>query len=93
MDEDVILITFQYRLGVLGFLSSEDGVIKGNMGMKDQIMALKWIQKYIKYFNGDPKRVLIFGNSSGGTAINQLMASPMGNGIKTHESLTFDLIL
>ncbi|XP_065209315.1 juvenile hormone esterase-like isoform X1 [Planococcus citri] len=47
MDEDVVLITFHYRLGVLGFLSTEDEVIPGNYGLKDSIAVLQWVQNYI----------------------------------------------
>jgi len=45
-----------------GFLSRGDNVIPGNLGLKDQIVALKWVQKNIQYFGGDNKRVTIFGN-------------------------------
>jgi len=58
MDENVVLVTLNYRLGPFGFLSTQDNVIKGNMGLKDQIMALKWIQENIVKFGGDPNRFL-----------------------------------
>lgn len=53
LDNDVILVTFNYRLGVLGFLSNNDTVIPGNNGLKDQSMALKWVHENIEYFGGD----------------------------------------
>lgn len=53
-DHSVILVTIQYRLGALGFLSTgADGTVRGNMGLKDQVQALKWIKENIKYFGGD----------------------------------------
>lgn len=50
------------------------------MGLKDQNMALKWVQKFIKYFNGDPKRVVLFGESAGGASVHYHMMSPMSQG-------------
>jgi acetylcholinesterase len=49
--------------------------IAGNMGMLDMVMALKWVQKYIKYFGGDPDNVTIFGESAGSAAIGHLLVS------------------
>lgn len=56
LDKDIILITANYRLGALGFLSTEDANCPGNFGLKDQVMVLKWIRDNIKQFGGDPKR-------------------------------------
>ncbi|KAH0821913.1 hypothetical protein GEV33_000878 [Tenebrio molitor] len=50
MDRDVVFVTFNYRLGILGFLSTEDDVVPGNNGLKDQVMALNWIQNHIANF-------------------------------------------
>lgn len=61
MDEDVIIVTFNYRLGAFGFLSTGDGVIPGNYGMKDMVAVLKWVQQNIKQFGGDPNKVTVFG--------------------------------
>jgi len=81
MDKDVILITINYRLGILGFLSTEDDVIPGNYGIKDQVAALRWVQENIVYFNGDPNRVTIFGGSAGGASTGFHMLSPMSKGL------------
>lgn len=56
LDHDVVLVTPNYRLGPLGFLSTEDENCPGNFGLKDQVMALKWIRENIEHFNGDPQR-------------------------------------
>ncbi|ODN01050.1 Fatty acyl-CoA hydrolase precursor, medium chain [Orchesella cincta] len=77
MDEDIVLITFQFRLGILGFLNTGDREATGNMALKDQVMALKFIQNYISYFGGNPNSVTIFGNSGGGMCVGFLMISPM----------------
>lgn len=50
VDEDIILVTVNYRLGVLGFLSTGDEIISGNNGLKDQVTALKWIKQNIQVF-------------------------------------------
>lgn len=56
LDKDVILVTANYRLGALGFLSTGDENCPGNFGLKDQVMILKWIRDNIKQFGGDPQR-------------------------------------
>lgn len=62
MDNDVIIVTINYRLAALGFLSTgSDGVIRGNQALKDQSIALRWVQKNIKAFGGDPDKVTVFG--------------------------------
>ncbi|CAH1244324.1 NLGN4X [Branchiostoma lanceolatum] len=72
----VIVVTFNYRLGVFGFLSTGDGSAMGNAGLWDQVRALEWIQKYIMYFGGNPNNVVIFGSGSGAACVNLLMMSP-----------------
>ncbi|XP_068224772.1 venom carboxylesterase-6-like [Palaemon carinicauda] len=68
MTEDVLVVTFQYRLGTLGFLSTEDSVLPGNLGLKDQTLALRWVKDNIQVFGGDPLRVTIFGTNAGGVS-------------------------
>jgi cholinesterase len=65
LQKDVIVVTINYRLGAIGFLSLKDPNLNvpGNAGLKDQNMALKWVQKNIENFGGDPKRVTLFGES------------------------------
>lgn len=65
MEHDVILVTINYRLSVFGFVSLGTDPYSGNMGMKDQQMALKWIHSNIGYFGGDRQRITVFGQSAG----------------------------
>lgn len=52
LDEDVILVTINYRLGPFGFLSLDTAEYSGNMGLKDQLLALKWVNENIEHFGG-----------------------------------------
>ncbi|KAK9746896.1 Carboxylesterase family [Popillia japonica] len=81
MDEDVILVTMNYRVGALGFLSTEDDVVPGNNGMKDQVMSLKWIQNNIRYFGGNSNSVTITGMSAGGASVHLHYFSPLSKGL------------
>ncbi|XP_017773438.1 PREDICTED: esterase E4-like [Nicrophorus vespilloides] len=81
MIEDVVLVTFDYRLGALGFLHLEGSDIVENNGVKDQVFALKWVQRNIHKFGGNKDSVTIFGESAGGVAVNLHMVSPMSKGL------------
>jgi hypothetical protein len=65
---------------VKGFLSTDDSEVPGNNGMKDQVMALRWVQQNIAQFGGDPGNVTIFGESAGGASVHYHMLSPMSKG-------------
>ncbi|KAI4493117.1 hypothetical protein M0802_009667 [Mischocyttarus mexicanus] len=78
---DIILITINFRLGCLGFLNLEDEVASGNQGMKDIVMALRWVRDNIAVFGGDSKNVTIFGASSGAAMVHYLTMSPMADGL------------
>lgn len=69
MDQNIVLITFNYRLGVLGFLSTEDQYSIGNFGLYDQILALKWIKSNAVFFGGNPNEVTLFGQGAGASSI------------------------
>jgi para-nitrobenzyl esterase len=83
----VIVVTINYRVGLLGFLahpelSRESGHdSSGNYGLLDQIAALAWIKRNVASFGGDPGRVTIWGQSAGSMAVNLLMASPLARGL------------
>lgn len=84
--QGVVLVSVAYRLGVFGFLAHpqlgrESGKGSGAYGLQDQIAALKWVQQNIRQFGGDPTRVTIFGESSGGGSVSLLAASPAARGL------------
>lgn len=65
IEKHMILVTINYRLGIFGFLSLNSRDYSGNMGLKDQRIALKWIYENIDYFNGDKNKITVFGQSVG----------------------------
>lgn len=83
----VVLVTINYRVGPLGFLAHPELSAEsphrasGNYGLLDQIAGLKWVQRNIAAFGGDPDRVTIFGESAGGIAVSMLCASPEARGL------------
>ncbi|XP_025161125.1 venom carboxylesterase-6 [Harpegnathos saltator] len=81
MDYDVIFVTINYRLGPFGFLSTEDEVVPGNMGLKDQSMALQWVSDNIEWFGGDPQKLTLVGMSAGGASVHYHYLSPMSAGL------------
>ncbi|CAB3383498.1 Hypothetical predicted protein [Cloeon dipterum] len=81
MDHDVVLVVPHYRLGPLGFLSLHTDEIPGNAGMLDQVEALRWVQKYISYFGGNPNQVTLMGESAGAVSTSLLNLSPLSTGL------------
>ncbi|XP_018568324.1 acetylcholinesterase isoform X2 [Anoplophora glabripennis] len=81
VEHNIVVVTMNYRLAVLGFLTTEDGVIPGNLGMKDQHFALKWVKKNIHLFGGDPEKITISGESSGAAAVGLHIISPKNKGL------------
>ena len=81
IEDDVLVVTVNFRLGALGFLNTGDKNAFGNAGMKDQVMALKWVKDNIHFFGGCPNRVTIFGQSSGAASAEYHMLSPMSEGL------------
>lgn len=80
MDRDILLVTTNYRLGAFGFLATGTSDAVGNAGLKDQVLALKWVKKNIIKFGGDPDRITIAGYSAGAQSVAALVVSPMSRG-------------
>lgn len=82
---DVIVVTVNYRLGALGFLDLSGAVpgagFDGNLALKDVLLALRWVQRNISAFGGDPARVTVFGESAGGGLVTTLLATPSARGL------------
>ena len=83
--KDVVVVSVNHRLNILGFLdlSTVSGKYKysGNVGMLDVVQALKWVQKNIRQFGGDPDNVTIFGESGGGGKVGTLLCMPVAKGL------------
>ncbi|VEN33919.1 unnamed protein product [Callosobruchus maculatus] len=81
MDRPIVYVNFNYRVGPLGFLSTEDNVLPGNLGLKDQQMALKWIKENIHHFGGNPDSITIMGTSAGGASVELHYVMPKSTGL------------
>jgi len=81
LEQDVVLVTFNYRLGPLGFLSTGDKAAPGNQGLLDQLLALRWVKNNIQRFGGDPGKVTIFGEDAGAASVTILAMSPLATGL------------
>ncbi|CAL8069287.1 unnamed protein product [Orchesella dallaii] len=81
MNRDVVLVSFNYRLGVLGFFTLNNEDTPGNAAMYDIVNALEWTRDYIRYFGGDPNKITIAGQSSGAVAVTHLLVSPLSRGL------------
>lgn len=83
----ILLVTAGYRLGVFGFFAHDDlaaqapGMPQGNVGLEDQLAALRWVRRNIASFGGDPDRITVAGQSAGGMSVQCHMASPMAKGL------------
>ena len=83
---DVVVVTINYRLGALGFLSlggtgGQEYASSGNLGLLDQVASLEWVRDNIAAFGGDPDNVTIFGESAGGMSVCTLMGTPAAKGL------------
>jgi len=83
---EVVVVSLNYRLGALGYgdfseFATEDRPFDTNLGLRDQIAALRWVRVNIGAFGGDPQNVTIFGESAGGHAVLSLLAAPEAEGL------------
>ncbi|XP_013192657.1 esterase FE4 [Amyelois transitella] len=81
IEHEVVVVSFNYRLEVLGFLCLGIKEAPGNVGLKDQVEALKWVKRNIKAFGGDPDNITIFGESAGSASVMYHIVSPMSKGL------------
>ncbi|KAH3811379.1 acetylcholinesterase-like isoform X1 [Dreissena polymorpha] len=79
-ENDIIIVTIQYRLGSLGFLAMYHPEAPGNAGLFDQVLALDWVQQDIHNFGGNPRSVTLFGESAGAVSVGMHMLSPLSLG-------------
>ncbi|XP_069802179.1 fatty acyl-CoA hydrolase precursor, medium chain-like isoform X2 [Dendropsophus ebraccatus] len=79
--ENVVVVSIQYRLGILGFFSNGNKRASGNYGLLDQVAALRWVHGNIAEFRGDPNSVTVFGESAGGVSVSAMVASPLAKGL------------
>uniref|UniRef100_A0A0K8TUP8 Carboxylic ester hydrolase n=1 Tax=Epiphyas postvittana TaxID=65032 RepID=A0A0K8TUP8_EPIPO len=81
VQKGVIVVTINYRLGAFGFLCLRIKGAPGNIGLKDQVAALRWVKENIKTFGGNPESVTIFGESAGSASVSYLIMSPAAKGL------------
>ena len=77
----LVVVTFNYRLGALGYLDVEGERPTGALGLHDQIAALRWTRDNIAAFGGDPEQITVYGLSAGGKTVTNLLASPLTRGM------------
>jgi len=76
VSKGLVVISIQYRLGFLGFATTGNNALPGNLGYWDQLAALKYVKENVKAFGGDPSRITLFGYSAGGSSVSALGLSP-----------------
>lgn len=76
VSQDIIFVSIQYRLGPLGFFTTGDSEIPGNMGLWDQTLALQFLHEILPDFGGDPDRITLAGHSAGAASVSALLYSP-----------------
>lgn len=75
IEEDIVIVTVEHRLSVMGFLSLEDEIVPGNSGLRDIVAALEWIKKNVAKFGGDPDKITLMGSRGGAAAVDILVHS------------------
>ncbi|GMT16149.1 hypothetical protein PFISCL1PPCAC_7445, partial [Pristionchus fissidentatus] len=80
----VVVVTIQYRLGLVGFFTTFTVTFPPNRGIYDQILALQWVNEEIASFGGDVKRITLFGQSAGSVSVSDLSLSPLSRELFHH---------
>lgn len=80
LSKSIRIVNVYLNLLALGFLSTQDQNLPGNYGLKDQVLAMKWVKDNIKYFGGNPNSVTLTGFASGGGAVHLHYLSPLSTG-------------
>jgi carboxylesterase type B len=83
LEKNVVVVSFNYRLGLLGFLSTGDTVAPGNNGLKDQLLALQWVRDNVRNFCGNPDDITLAGQSAGSASVAYHIQSPKSQGISS----------
>lgn len=83
LSENMVLVLPNFRVGLMGYLKLEDPTldVPGNAALKDQNLALRWVQKNIIHFGGDPNNITLVGHSSGAIALHYHLLSPCSEGL------------
>ncbi|OQR79629.1 esterase FE4-like [Tropilaelaps mercedesae] len=81
VDQNIVVVTLNYRLGMLGFAATEDDALPGNLGLRDQLLALRWVRDNIAVFGGQPDRVTLQGQGSGAVCVLLHVVSPRSRGL------------
>ena len=81
LEHDIVMVGINYRLGPLGFFCLENDAAPGNLGMHDQVAAMKWVKNHIVNFGGDPANVTLMGESAGAMSIFLHLVSPLSKGL------------
>lgn len=82
MNKRLVIVTIQYRLGSLGFLSSGDKHLPGNVALWDMVQAIHWVRNYIGYFGGNPYRTVVMGHGTGASTALLITLSNIAKGTK-----------
>ena len=80
-EENIIVVSLQYRVASLGFSFFDTEDVPGNAGLFDQLMALQWIRDNIAQFGGNPNNITIFGESAGGASVSLHLLSPLSRNL------------
>lgn len=80
-EENVVVVSMQYRVASLGFLYFDTGDVPGNAGLFDQLMALQWVRDNVQFFGGNPHNVTLFGESAGAVSVSVHLLSPLSRNL------------